>query len=452
LISLYTEGHIKPIAPITTFDGAKVEEAFRYMQQGAHIGKIVIRIPQDSNELPVTSRPQKLQLRGDAAYLLPGGLGGLGMAVSTWLVEAGAKHLIYISRSAGQKEEDQAFFRELAVQGCTVQAFPGDVTKFEDVENAIKCSSKPIRGVLQMAMVLKDEKIPNMTYEDWKTPLGPKIHGTWNLHKALEGTDLDFFVMFSSLSGCFGIAHQSNYASGNSFQDAFIQYRHKLGLPASSIDIGTMDDIGYVSLNQTVQDSMRAAGMWFLRETDLLDSVHLAINQSIPPPIGGYLPTYVENDLIAIGMRATKPMSDPSNRTIWKRDKRVDILRNLDTTSTAAADSSSTDNLATFLRQVEVEPAVLETSESLDTLTTEIGVCIYKFMLQPVEELDIKKSLNSLGVDSLVTIEVRNWLRRRMAIEVSTLEILSGGTIENLGIIAMERLKERFQAKEVIKE
>ena len=448
-VDFYEQGHIKPIAPVTAFDAAKAEEAFRYMQQGAHIGKIIVNIPQGPSKLPVAAIRQKLQLRGDVTYLLAGGLGGLGRAVSTWFVECGARHIIYLSRSAGNKDEDRDFFHELEIQGCTVQAIPGDIANLEDVKKVVKSAHKPIAGVIQMAMVLRDEKIPNMSHEDWQTAVAPKVDGTWNLHEALIDTNLDFFVLFSSISGCFGIAHQANYASGNSFQDAFVQYRHNLGLPASVIDVGPIEDIGYVSLNQVVQDSLRTAGTWFLREIDLLDALHLSIFQSTPEPATKPgTSSFVEKSQLAIGLRATKPMSEPSNRVIWKSDRRADILRNLESNAVAATDSSTSDTLAAFLKQIELSPSLLETSESLEILTTEVGICIYKFMLQPIEELDVKKSLTALGVDSLVTIEVRNWLRRRMAIEVSTLEILNGGTIESLGAITVERLREKFEGKE----
>jgi hypothetical protein len=449
IVSLYKQGYIKPISPMKEFDAAKIEDAFRYMQQGAHIGKIVVRIPQDQYQLPVTPVRQKLQLRGEASYVLAGGLGGLGAAVSSWLVECGARHIIFISRSAGSKDDDQALFRELEVQGCTVQAILSDITNLEDVKTAIQSAEKPIAGVIHMAMVLQDQKFSKMSYGEWRAAVAPKVDGTWNLHKALDGTNLDFFVFFSSVSGSFGIPHQSNYASGNSYQDAFVQYRHKLGLPASVLDIGAMDDIGYIALNQVVQDSLRSAGMWFLRENDLLDALHLSILQSTPEPaIESWNATFVEKSQLVIGLRATKPMSEPSNRVIWKADKRVDILRNLESNAISAIESSTADSLSSTLTEIELSPSLLGTAKILESITNEIGICIYKFMLQPLEELDIKKSLSALGVDSLVTIELRNWLKRRMAIDVSTLEILNGGNIESVGAIAIERLKERFEEKE----
>lgn len=137
------------------FDATQVANAFRYMQKGQHIGKIVVKMPEDPGKLEVTPVRQELALRPDASYFLVGGLGGLGRAISTWMVEHGARHLIYLSRSAGKLAEHQSFFQELEIQGCSVQCFAGSVTNSEDVENAVKKAAKPIAGVLQMSMVLK---------------------------------------------------------------------------------------------------------------------------------------------------------------------------------------------------------------------------------------------------------------------------------------------------------
>lgn len=148
-------GSIRPIKPVTHFPANKIQEAFRFMQKGSHIGKIVITMPEDSDALPTVGKQNKLGLRSDASYLLVGGLGGLGRAVSTWLVENGVKNLVYLSRSAGQSTQDQLFFLELQAQGCSVQAFPGSVSVLRDVERAVQRARLPVSGIIQMSMVLR---------------------------------------------------------------------------------------------------------------------------------------------------------------------------------------------------------------------------------------------------------------------------------------------------------
>jgi hypothetical protein len=90
-----------------------------------------------------------------------------------------------------------------------------------------------------------------MCLSDWGAAIKPKVDGTWNLHEATKSSPLDFMVLFSSFSGIMGQRGQANYASANTFLDAFVQYRHANGLPASVLDIGPIEDVStplYISL------------------------------------------------------------------------------------------------------------------------------------------------------------------------------------------------------------
>lgn len=153
-VLFYEQGHIKPIAPIQEFDGVHVEEAMRYMQQGQHIGKVVVRMPDDASELQATSNTMNLVFRPDASYLFVGGLGGLGRSIASWMVEKGAKHIVFFSRSAGKVTAEDPYIKELVAQGCSVQTFSGSVSNAADVRNIVSSVEKPIAGVLQASMVL----------------------------------------------------------------------------------------------------------------------------------------------------------------------------------------------------------------------------------------------------------------------------------------------------------
>lgn len=136
-------------------EATRIVDALKYMQKGQHIGKIVVTMPKNPRELSVTPTKQELHLRLEASYLLVGGLGGLGRAISTWMVERGARNLIFLSRSAGRSDGDQQFFQELEVQGCSVQAFCGSVSCLEDVKQAVEDAAAPVAGVMHLSMVLK---------------------------------------------------------------------------------------------------------------------------------------------------------------------------------------------------------------------------------------------------------------------------------------------------------
>ncbi|KAH0539025.1 putative secondary metabolism biosynthetic enzyme [Glutinoglossum americanum] len=444
-MDLYRQGSIKPIPSVTLFPGTKVEDAFRCMQKGQHIGKIVVSMPSDPDLLPVTPIAHPLSLRPDASYLLPGGLGGLGRAVSVWLAEHGATNLIYLSRSAGRGAGDQAFFKELRGMGCEVKAFAGGVDCVRDVENVISMAAKPIAGVINMSMVLRGRALTQMTHSDWETAISPKVQGTLNLHSALSSHALDFFVLFSSLSGMVGRPSQANYASANTFLDAFVQYRHGLGLPASVLVVGAVEDVGFISDKKAILDHFHNIAIHTLRERDLLESLQLAIMRSAPPspePSNNTI-GFTNTSQLAIGLKSTKPLSDSTNRVTWRRDIRTSMYCNIETTK-YTTDRAVDAGLRQFLTTVAANPRVLDAQSSADLLTREIGTRLSCFMLLSEDELDVTQSLSAIGVDSLVAIEVRNWWRQNLGLEISVLEILNAGSVVQMGKLAAEGLRVKF--------
>lgn len=106
-----------------------------------------------------------------------------------------------------------------------------------------------------------------MSWDDWTAASQPKIKGTWNLHNAFlreqEDIPLNFFFLFSSIGAAAGQFGQSNYNAGNAFLEAFVSYRHQHGLAASSVAVGVMSDVGYVSENAEVKEALRSTGQYF---------------------------------------------------------------------------------------------------------------------------------------------------------------------------------------------
>lgn len=287
-----------------------------------------------------------------------------------------------------------------------------------------------------------------MKYEHWQTAVQPKVEGTWNLHEALQtqAEPLDFFFLFSSISGITGQWGQANYASGNAFLDAFVQYRHSLGLPASTIDIGVVEDVGYLSQNSAILESLKATSAHTLHEQDLLDSLQLMFHRSYPHSSTPISNGYVNRSHIAIGMRSTLPLSAPNNRVTWKKDPRMAVYRNLEDHDSSTGTATSED-LAHFLRDVSSNPASLEIPESKEFLATEIGTTLFSFMMRNDESIDLSASLTALGVDSLVSIELRNWFKQKVGVEFTVLEIVGASSITQLGELAGGKLLEKIKAK-----
>ncbi|KAI8258243.1 polyketide synthase, partial [Colletotrichum sp. SAR 10_98] len=445
ILDCCADGRLKPVRVDQVFPASAILDAFRYMQGGKHIGKIVIQLRDDNSKLLLdhvdfTKRAQ-VQFDGDASYLLIGGLGGLGRAMSVWMVERGAKHLTFLARSAGKGAHDESFRREVESMGCSVQFVRGDVSKAEDVARAIDGVDVPLKGIVQMSMVLRDSMFEDMSIEDWDTAVRPKVQGTWNLHNVTveRGLKLDFFLLFSSLSGVLGQIGQANYAGANTFLDAFVQYRESLGLPCSAIDLGAMEGIGYLAENQELLRKMQGSGWRPVREAELLESLNLAMM----PPAPGRKQGSGSGSFV-LGVAPTTPLSSPDSSTRLRKDRRMAIYHNTSSGSGAAA--ATNDGLRVFLASIKSDPGVLDSPESVTLLGTEIGRKLAGLLLLSDQTVDLTVSTADLGLDSLVAVELRGWWKLTFGFDISTLEMLSMGTLEALGKRAADGLKSFYGA------
>lgn len=153
------EGRLRPIEPLTIFPVNDVEKAFRFLKDPSHIGKVVVTMTSDPpSELYTSPHIRRIKFDPMASYLLTGGVGGLGRAIATWMVEHGARHLTFLSRTSGTSDTSKALFEELEAMGCNTTAVAGRVDEVEDVEAAVKQSQRPVKGVLHLAMVLRVSK------------------------------------------------------------------------------------------------------------------------------------------------------------------------------------------------------------------------------------------------------------------------------------------------------
>lgn len=189
-----------------------------------------------------------MKLDPEATYLFVGGLGGLGRSLAKEFVASGAQNIAFLSPSGDTMPQAKAVLDELTGGGVQAKAYRGDISDETSFLAAMKqCSQQlpPVKGVIQMAMVLRDIVFEKMSYEVWTVLVGPKVQGTWILHKYFgHERPLDFMVICSSSSGIYGYPIQAQYAAGNTYQDALAQYRRSQSLKAISVKHGIMRDVG----------------------------------------------------------------------------------------------------------------------------------------------------------------------------------------------------------------
>uniref|UniRef100_A0A8D3B9P6 Fatty acid synthase n=1 Tax=Scophthalmus maximus TaxID=52904 RepID=A0A8D3B9P6_SCOMX len=249
-------GVVQPLKT-TVFERDQVEEAFRYMAQGKHIGKVVLQVRSEERG-PEVQPASPLSLPAIArtfcvpshSYIITGGLGGFGLELAQWLMERGARKLVLTSRSGIRNGYQAKRVREWQSQDVEVLVSTSDVSALEGAEQLIAEAAAlgPVGGVFHLAMVLKDGMLENLTPQLFLDVNKPKYDGTINLDKVTRKScpDLRYFVAFSSVSCGRGNAGQSNYGYANSAMERVCEKRHYDGLPGLAVQWGAIGDVGVV--------------------------------------------------------------------------------------------------------------------------------------------------------------------------------------------------------------
>ena len=237
--------HLPPL-PHRTFPLKDAAEAFRLMAKGEHIGRLVLMLPEQGLEQVRPASGSSRVARADGSYVISGGLGGLGLELTRWLVEQGAGRVVLNGRSAPSEKAVQ-MLDGLRSRGTEIEVVLGDVADPGTAERLVAAATaggRALRGVLHAAAVLDDAPTAHLDASRVARVWRPKVSGAWNLHQASLGHDLDWWVAFSSQSSLVGNPGQGNYAAANAWLDAFVTWRRKQGLPALAINWGPWGEVG----------------------------------------------------------------------------------------------------------------------------------------------------------------------------------------------------------------
>lgn len=438
---LVEQGHLSPAFPLKAYQVGEVEDVFRIMQQGKHTGKAVLSFAaadDDTNTRAPVFQPASdlFHLDPAATYLLVGGMGGLGRSLARSFVAAGARNIAFLSRSGDRTDEAQALVTELAARGVNVRPYRADITNTSSLRSAmVQCEQElpPVRGVVQLAMVLRDVVFEKMTYAQWKEPLQPKIKGSRNLHEYFDSSwdgTLDFFIMCSSVSGVIGNPSQAAYAAGNTYQDALAAHRRAHGLRAVAIDLGIMRDVGVLAEKKAESGVL---GQWE-DAVGIPEPVFHALIKSIihSQHEGEDVPAQVVTGLGAADVWISNDLPLP----YYFSDARFGPLA---VTTGAGGDghrqtgTTATVSLGSQLSSVSsMEQASQIVTEALVKRTAEI-------LQMPPSEVDPAQPLYRYGVDSLTAIEVRNWISRELKANIALLEIVSAVPIREFAAKIAEK-------------
>jgi acyl transferase domain-containing protein/acyl carrier protein len=406
-----------PLLPITVFPFEKASEAFRFMARAKHIGKVVVS-QSDVEDLPVNRFT--LPFRSDATYLVTGGLSGLGLRAAEWMVGNGARNLVLIGRRppAGEARARIAALRDWGVEITIVE---GDVSDEKVVRAAltrISESGRPLRGILHCAGALEDGMLRTQSWPRFEAVMAPKVKGAWILHTLTKNIPLDVFVFFSSIASVFGSAGQGNHAAANAFLDALAHFRKANGLPALSINWGAWSEIGAAAAHgvgkrierQGVGVISPDAGLRVLARAMERSAVQVSVS-----------PVNWPKFLRAFGSEGPPPFYRAMARETRRSGETG--MRPAPATSARSDSGPASQDL--------LSAAPPKKRRSL--LLAHIRAAAERALgLASSAEIDPRRPLSEIGLDSLMAVEMRNTLGTSLNLRLPATLIFDYPTIEGI--------------------
>jgi polyketide synthase 5 len=396
-----TADGVLPMPESTRYPLADAATAIRVMSAAEHTGKLVLDVPHTGHSRVMVPPAQARVFRRDGAYLVTGGLGGLGLFLAQKMAAAGCGRIVLSSRSQPTLEalETIEVMRET---GADIVVESGDIAEASTAQRLVAMATAtglPVRGVLHAAAVIEDATLTNITDELIERDWAPKVYGAWNLHTATADQPLDWLCSFSSAAALVGSPGQGAYAAANSWLDAFTRWRRAQGLPATAIAWGAWAQIGRATALAEGIDAAIAPDEGAYAFEALLR--HDRAYTGYAPFVGtSWLTTFAQRSPFAEAFRSTGQKATGTSK-----------LR-------AELDELPLDEWPTRLRRLISDQVSLVLRRSIDP----------------------DRPLSEYGLDSLGALELRTSIETETGIRITPADLTSIGTARGLAELLCEKL------------
>ncbi|SEQ36436.1 Acyl transferase domain-containing protein [Faunimonas pinastri] len=416
---LFEKNALMPL-PFRSFAAEDVGAAFTLMQRSGHVGKVLLRPP-----LAMPARAggkAAFKAAANGAHLVVGGTGGFGFETVEWLAEQGARTIVAASRRGRFAEEMEARVAAMRAKGVTVVAVTLDVTDKAAVDAVLlelREEHGRIAGIVHAAMVLEDGLIADLRPGTLQAVLSPKIDGALHLDAASRAAPLDYFVLYSSVTTMIGNPGQGAYVAANAFLEDLARQRRRDGFPALAVGWGPILDAGVLARSaETGTKLARRAGNMGLKAREALDQLGRLLAADADHPARAAI---VCAPLDFGGVLTELPtLRSPTFSGLVQR-------------GSGARGGDDIDLLALIEGRTD--------AEARDLVTTLLAHELSAVLRLPAAEIDLKRPLADLGMDSLMGIELRMGIEKRFALELPQIAITAGKSLTEIAqtILAQAR-------------
>ncbi|MFE0809333.1 SDR family NAD(P)-dependent oxidoreductase [Streptomyces sp. NPDC058848] len=393
---------------------AAAGEALRLLTDGDRTGRICLTDPHTVHQVVAEPLPGG-RLRPDGTYLVTGGLGALGLSLAEYFAEHGARTLVLLGRSGPRPEAEPrlAALRERGVTVHTPACDVSDAAALHAALDAVRAELPPLRGVVHAAGLLADATVRNLTGQQLAAVLAPKTTGARLLDAATEQDPLDFFVLFSSAAALVGNAGQAAYAAANAGLDALAESRRRRGLPALSVQWGPFSDVGLAATDERRGARLEERGMGGFPTHEAWQALLRLLERDTP--VAGYVPINARQWFDAY--------PDTAALGSWQR------LR-------AAAEDAGAAQGGEFLARLLDTPAE-ERAELVEGRVRELSGRVLRL---DAARIDRDTPFKALGLDSLMSLELRNRLEAVFGLRLSPTVLWAYGSPKALSAYLCEQL------------
>lgn len=429
-MELYRGGKVAGFDTVKVFDVEEATNAFRSFSSRNRMGKIAINLQDGQSKVQVQRLKHETRFDSNKSYIMVGCLGGLGRTLTRWMLQRGAKKFAFLGRSGLDKPAARSLAQDVEAAGGECIVVRGDVCREEDVKAVVDATTGEIGGVVQAAMGLNEALFTTMPNAYWHTGIDPKVQGTWHLHNSLRASgrdsQLDFFLLTSSVSGSVGTATESNYCAGNHFLDLFARYRRAQGLPAVSVGLGMISGAGYLHENPEIEALLLRKGIQAIDQDELLQILDISLSSNtldgIHHPYDAQADRHILTGLEPMGLKELRKKGFEGTHPTLE-DPRARLLSNALHGHDDVLNPAQNGDLPAPVTEA------LEAGQSLpDAMLDFIRRRFGNLTLLKYESVDVNSPFATYGMDSMIAAEFRTWFYQSLKVDVPFLTLLDKTT------------------------